>query len=437
MALKGLIIAAPSSGAGKTVVTLGLLRALQRQGVNICSAKSGPDYIDPAFHAAATGKDCINLDAWAMPPAALRAMAHRQPSGLLLIEGAMGLFDAAPVTGQAMGKGSVADLAETLDLPVVLVVDVARQAQTVAPVVAGLAGFRKNVKIAGVILNRVGSAKHRMMIEHAFTDIPVLGAVPRDARMARESRHLGLVQAGEDENLERFIQGAADVVAEGVDLTALSAIAKGLPTAGDTPHVAPLGQHIAVAQDEAFAFAYPHMLEGWRAAGAELSFFSPLNNEGPTKGADAVFLPGGYPELHAGKLAGASRFMTELRTTKALIYGECGGYMALGKGLIDAAGQRHEMLGLLPVSTSFATRKLHLGYRMLEALSGPMQGQQLPAHEFHYASIAESQPANLFAVQNSMGEDLGVLGHSRGRVSGSFAHVISMPETSLDGPSNP
>jgi len=427
MALKGLIIAAPSSGAGKTVVTLGLLRALRRQGVDICSAKSGPDYIDPAFHAAATGKACVNLDAWAMEPEALRAMAHRQHSGLLLIEGAMGLFDAAPVTGNGVGKGSVADLAEALDLPVVLVVDVARQAQSVAAVVAGLASFRKGVRVVGVVLNRVGSEKHRMMIERAILGIPVLGAVPRDARMVRESRHLGLVQAGEDAGLEAFIEGAADVVAAGVDLGALMALADGLPAAGPMPLVAPLGQRIAVARDEAFAFAYPHLLEGWRAAGAELSFFSPLADEGPSGQADAVFLPGGYPELHAGKLAAAGRFRALMRASEALVYGECGGYMVLGEGLVDADGVRHEMLGQLPVSTSFAARKLHLGYRTLTGLAGVFQGEVLPAHEFHYASIVESAPANLFAVRDSMGADLGVIGHRVGRVSGSFAHVISWP----------
>jgi len=433
MALKGLIIAAPSSGAGKTVVTLGLLRALKRQGIDMCSAKSGPDYIDPAFHAAATGKPCINLDAWAMPPAALRAMAHRQPSGVLLIEGAMGLFDAAPVTGNLMGKGSVADLAEVLDLPVVLVVDVARQAQSVAAVVAGLAGFRKGVRVAGVILNRIGSDKHRRMIERAISGIPVLGAVPREARMVRESRHLGLVQAGEDAGLEAFIEGAADVVAEGVDLKALAALAAPLPAAGPVPRMAPLGQRIAVARDQAFAFAYPHMLEGWRALGAEISFFSPLANEGPKADADAVFLPGGYPELHAGRLASAGHFKAAMQAGDALIYGECGGYMVLGEGLEDADGARHEMLGLLPVSTSFAARKLHLGYRMLEALEGPFQGNSLPAHEFHYASIVECQPANLFKARDSMGEDLGVMGHQSGRISGSFAHVILAPSNGVAG----
>ncbi len=433
MALKGLIIAAPSSGAGKTVVTLGVLRALRRQGVDICSAKSGPDYIDPAFHGAATGKACVNLDAWAMPPEALRAMAHRQASGMVVIEGAMGLFDAAPVAGNAMGKGSVADLAEALDLPVVLVVDVARQAQSVAAVVAGLASFRKGVRVAGVILNRVGSDKHRMMIERAIEGVPVLGAVPRDVRMVRESRHLGLVQAGEDAGLEGFIEGAADVITKGVDLTALVALAETVPDAGLAPRIAPLGQRIAVARDKAFAFAYPHMLAGWRAAGAEISVFSPLLDEAPRADADAVFLPGGYPELYAEKLAAAGCFKAAMQASDALVYGECGGYMVLGEGLIDADGTRHQMLGLLPVSTSFASRKLHLGYRMLKGLTGPLQGEVLPAHEFHYAGIIDSAPANLFGVQDSMGGDLGVIGHNNGRVSGSFAHVISMPEKAVAG----
>jgi len=430
MALKGLIIAAPGSGAGKTMITLGLLRAFRNQGIGVCSAKSGPDYIDPAFHSAATGKACINLDAWAMTPADLRAMAHRQAEGLLLVEGAMGLFDSAPELDDPMGRGSVADLAEILGLPVVLVVDVAKQAQSVAAVVAGLAGHRDGVRIVGVILNKVGSERHRVMVTRAIEamGMPVLGAVMRDKRMVRESRHLGLIQAGEGEGLEPFIEGAADVVSAGVDLDALAALAVPLPEAEPARKFLPLGQQIAVARDEAFAFSYPHMLEGWRAAGAAVSFFSPLADEGPRADADAVFLPGGYPELHAGKLAGNARFRREMRASNAVIYGECGGYMVLGEGLVDADGTRHEMLGLLPVSTSFAARKLHLGYRTLTALNGPFKGQRLAAHEFHYASIVASQTANLFEARDSLEHNLGIIGHSYGRISGSFAHIIMPPK---------
>ena len=424
MALNGLILAAPASGAGKTMVTLGLLRALHNRGIDICSAKSGPDYIDPAFHEAASGKPCVNLDAWAMAPAALRAMAHRQAAGTLLIEGAMGLFDGAPVADDPMGKGSVADLARALDLPVVLVVDVSRQAQSVAAVIAGLAGFCKGVRIAGVILNKVGSARHREMIERAITGIPVLGAIPRDNRMVRDSRHLGLVQAGEDSGLEDFIEGVASVIADSVDLDKLLSLADVVPKAGETQALKPIGQRISVARDEAFGFIYPHMISGWQAAGAEISFFSPLADEAPHPNSDAIFLPGGYPELNAGRLAANSRFKHALRASKAEIYGECGGYMVLGEGLEDANGVRHEMLGLLPVSTSFAKRKLHLGYRTLHALNGPFAGQKLNAHEFHYASITGAAPADLFTAADSMGAPLGSIGHRRGAVSGSFAHII-------------
>ena len=430
MALSGLIIAAPNSGAGKTMITLGLLRALRNSGVDVCSAKSGPDYIDPAFHTAASGVDCVNLDAWAMERADLRAMAHRQAQGVLLIEGAMGLFDGAPVAGSAFGKGSVADLAEALALPVVLVVDVARQAQSVAAVVAGLAGFRDGVRIAGVILNRVGSARHQAMVTRAVEaiGIPVLGAVMRDGRMQRESRHLGLVQAGEDAGLEGFIEGAAAVVAEAVDLPALQALAQPLESAASLHGITPLGQRMAIARDEAFAFTYPHLLEGWQRAGASLSFFSPLADEGPAPGSDCVFLPGGYPELHAGKLAASGQFITAMQSIDATVYGECGGYMVLGEGLEDADGVRHEMLGMLPVSTSFKARKLHLGYRTLTALAGSFKGQRLAAHEFHYACIIASQPADLFEACDAMGHDLGTIGHNRGRVSGSFAHIIMPPK---------
>jgi len=431
VALKGVIIAAPSSGAGKTMITLGLLRALRNRGEDICSAKSGPDFIDPAFHAAASGAACVNLDAWAMTPEDLRAMAHRQARGVLVIEGAMGLFDGAPVVGDPMGKGSVADLAEVLGLPVVLVLDVARQSQSMAAVVAGFAGFRESVRIAGVILNRVGSARHKAMVTRAVeaVGVPVVGAVMRDGRMARPSRHLGLVQAGEDAGLDGFIEGAAAVIEESVDVAALVALAEPLENAAPFQGFAPLGQRIAVARDAAFAFAYPHLLQGWRQAGAEVSYFSPLADEAPHAAADALFLPGGYPELHAGRLAANHAFKTAMRASKAEIYGECGGYMALGEGLVDADGVRHEMLGLLPVSTSFEKRKLHLGYRSLTALSGPFEGHRLPAHEFHYASILASETPNLFASSDSLGADLGVIGHRRGRVSGSFAHIIMPPRT--------
>lgn len=427
--MKGFVIAAPHSGAGKTMITLGLLRAFKNRGVAVVSAKSGPDYIDPRFHLAASGSSCVNLDAWAMPPERLRGLAAAQDGELLIVEGAMGLFDGAP-SDDPMGQGSVADLAEALDLPVVLVLDAARQSQTAAAVVHGLASLRPSVRIVGVILNRIGSERHGTMISRAIEalGIPVLGIVPRTDTMKMPSRHLGLVLAEEHADLEAFIETAADLISSNVSLDLLLDLATPVHDAKRVAGLPPLGARISVARDKAFAFAYPHMLDDWRLAGAEVSTFSPLNDEGPAGDADAIFLPGGYPELYAGRLAQNTGFaagMTSAKDRAALIYGECGGYMTLGGSLTDADGITHRMLGFLPVSTSFAARKLHLGYRRLTPLDDLPWAGPLNGHEFHYASIIEEDShGRLFEARDSLGVTLGALGHRRGNIFGSFAHVI-------------
>ncbi|MBM3519290.1 MAG: cobyrinic acid a,c-diamide synthase, partial [Alphaproteobacteria bacterium] len=228
------------------------------------------------------------------------------------------------------------------------------------------------------------------------------------------------------QDLEGFIARAALAVARETVLDRFANEARPLPaTPNSHPALPPLGQIIAVARDMAFGFSYPHMIEGWRRAGADIQFFSPLADEAPDGTADAVFLPGGYPELHAGRLAGNVRFLTGLRQFKGLIYGECGGYMVLGEGLIDATGARHAMAGLLPLTTSFADRRLHLGYRALTPLPGSPWRKPLRGHEFHYATIASEGAADrLFAAQDASGTALPAMGLRRGQVMGSFAHVI-------------
>ncbi|WP_294609862.1 cobyrinate a,c-diamide synthase [Roseovarius sp.] len=418
--MPGLILAAPSSGAGKTTVTLALLRLLSREGLSVRGAKSGPDYIDPRFHEAACGAPCPNLDAWAMSPERITDLASGE--GLLIIEGAMGLFDGAPPDG----RGAVADLARTLTLPVVLVVDAGRMAGSVAPLVAGFARFDTSVHVAGVILNNTGSERHEAMLRRALAPLglPVLAALRRDPRLAQPSRHLGLVQASERADLEAFLDVAADALGAMLDRDALLALARPLPAPVTAQRLAPPAQVIAVAQDRAFGFAYPHMLADWRAAGAEIRLFSPLADD-PVPEAGFVFLPGGYPELHAGRLSAAQTFMQSLKVAAqhSDIYGECGGYMVLGDGLIDADGSRHPMAGLLPLETSFATRKLHLGYRQLTARDGPFRGAWA-GHEFHYASTLRAKGPPLFAAQDAEGNTLDDMGLSLGRVSGSFAHLI-------------
>ncbi len=416
---RGLILAAPSSGSGKTTLTLGLLRALSRRGDAVRGAKSGPDYIDPRFHEAACGAPCPNLDAWAMSPARIAALAAGP--GLVLIEGAMGLFDGAPPDG----RGATADLARQLGLPVLLVVDCARMAHSVAALVAGFAGHDPAVRIAGVILNRIGSPRHEAMLRRALEPLglPVIGALPRLARLQHPSRHLGLVQAGERADLDTWLDQVAGEVAASIDLDALTALAAPLPDAPQAPHLAPPGQRIAVACDRAFAFAYPHMLDDWRAGGAEIVAFSPLADEAPDPDADFIFLPGGYPELHAGTLAAAATFRAGMVAATCPVFGECGGYMVLGRGLVDAAGARHEMLGLVDLETSFATRSLHLGYRHVTATAGPLRGRWA-AHEFHYATVTHEQGQPLFAATDAEGAALAPMGLTTGRVFGSFAHLI-------------
>jgi cobyrinic acid a,c-diamide synthase len=419
---KALIVAAPHSGSGKTLVTLGLIRALRNAGHRVASAKVGPDYIDPQFHSAASGEPCVNVDPWAMGTSACASLLQNEAE-ITIIEGVMGLFD-----GPEGAKGSTADLAADLGLPVLLVIDCARQAQSIAALVYGFKQHRPDVHIAGLFLNCVKSDRHVTILRAALSEcgIPIIGQLRHNDSFCMPSRHLGLVQAMENQSLEQFLGTVASGVARETFLDKLFQIAKPLTNQVGKPEnlLPPLAQNIAIASDEAFSFVYPHFLKAWAKAGASMRFFSPLANEAPPK-SDAVYLPGGYPELHAGKLAANSTFLSGLRDFKGLIYGECGGYMTLGESLTDAEGIQHTMAALLPLKTSFATRKLHLGYRQLTSLSGPFP-KHLRGHEFHYATIvSEGEADRLFEAQTANGIALPAMGLRRGIVMGSFAHIIS------------
>jgi cobyrinic acid a,c-diamide synthase len=430
-----LVISAPASGAGKTTLTLALARAFGDRGLAVQCFKSGPDYIDPAFHTAATGRASVNVDSWAMPRDTIETLVSRAKNAdLVLAEGSMGLFDGVATPGQS-GTGASADLAEMMGWPVLLVLDPAGQAQTAAAVAAGLRDFRKGVRIAGVVLNRVASPRHEDLIRRAMDSvgIVVLGALPRHAPIALPERHLGLVQAEELSRLNELISEAARLVAERIDLDAVLRLAECGWTASDAnapARVTPPGQRIALARDAAFSFIYPHVLEGWRAAGAEILPFSPLADERPDDSADVCWLPGGYPELHAGPIAANQRFRKAVRAfaeTRA-VHGECGGYMVLGEGLTDAKGTRHAMTGLLGLETSFAKRRMHLGYRRAElttGMPGHAQGARLRGHEFHYASILAQPDPPLASVRDANGAEVAETGSRRGHVTGTFFHLIA------------
>jgi len=431
---RGLILGAPRSGSGKTTVTLALVAALRRRGLRVRVAKSGPDYIDPAFHAAAAAAPCPNLDAWAMAPAQLDSIVAGLASDadLVLIETAMGLFDGVEAAPGRSGAG--AELAARYGLPVLLVLDVSGQSQSAAAVARGFACHRDGVRVGGVVLNRVGSERHREQAARAMAALPmpVLGSVGRDAAIALPERHLGLVQAGEHADLARLFGALAEMGERSLDLDAVLALAAPLAAEpGDAPGFRPPGQRIALAQDAAFSFFYPHLAAAWRQAGAEIVPFSPLADEAPPEHCDSCWLPGGYPELHAPALAAADRFRAGTSRFAATrpIHGECGGYMVLGTSLIDAGGATHPMLGLLSHVTSFARRKLHLGYREARLLAdAPIgnEGAAIRGHEFHYAVVSDpGTDAPLATLADSAGRSLGPAGGMRGRVSGSFFHAIA------------
>lgn len=444
MTPRGILIAAPASHAGKTLVTAGLVRALARRGHRIAAFKTGPDYIDPGFLAVAAGRPAGNLDPWAMRGSTIGALldAIGGDADLVVGEGVMGLFD-----GAADGRGSTADLAHALGLPVVLVVDARGMSGSVAALVEGFARFRPDLAVAGVILNRVASERHRAMLERALvagSAVAVLGALAHDPSLVLPERHLGLVQAAEIDGLEVLLERCADRLEAAVDLTALLAAMRPVrrrPTDPGETALPPPGQRIAVARDDAFGFAYGAQLELWRRAGCEVLPFSPLADAAPDERADVVFLPGGYPELHAPTIAAGGRFLAGVHAAArrgAMILGECGGYMVLGRALIDLSGRRHAMAGLLEVVTSLAPARRTLGYRRVRPLaSGPLAAAGvLRGHEFHYARETERRGEAWLRTWDAAGEDLGVAGARNGRVAGSFVHLIDVEAVATPASAN-
>lgn len=434
---KGLLISAPASGTGKTTVTLGLLAALRAQGLKVQPFKSGPDYIDPAFHTAASGQASFNLDSWAMPKGRLYQMLrHADGADLILAEGSMGLFDGVAIPGET-GSGASADIAALMGWPVVLVLDVSGQAQSAAAVAHGFATLHPDMPFAGVILNRVASPRHEAMVRAGMeaANIRVFGALPRNPDITLPERHLGLVQAEENTELEAILQRAAAFISQNVDTAGLLDVANSASRAHcPCPQTRPPGTRIALARDAAFSFVYPHLIAEWRQAGATILPFSPLADEGPDDSADCCWLPGGYPELHAGRLAAASIFLQKIRSfawTKP-VHGECGGYMAMGAALIDKQGIRHEMAGLLGLVTSYEKRKMHLGYRQAElahAIPGHMAGARLRGHEFHYSTIIDQPDAPLAEVRDAGGAVVAETGSLRrhaqgGMATGTYFHLI-------------
>jgi cobyrinic acid a,c-diamide synthase len=437
-----LLIAAPASGQGKTTVTLGLLRALARRGTAVQPFKVGPDYIDPGHHTRAAGSDSRNLDTWMVGPAATRELFQRAAdrADISVLEGVMGLYDGL---ADDTSRASSAEMAKLLGTPVTLVLDVARQGPTAAAIVRGLQVFDPEVPLAGVILNRVGSPRHADLIAGVVTErcgLPVLGAIPREERMEIPERHLGLF-TGAERSWEHIYERLADVVERCVDLAALerlAAAAPALPRARPHLFAAKFRPHprrfaslrVGIARDAAFNFLYADNLDLLRHYGAELIFFSPLHDDRPPSGCTLLYFGGGYPELHALKLAANRSMLDAVRahaTAGGRIYGECGGLMYLGEGLTDLDGVCHPLAGLLPVRTKMAGRKLSLGYVVARATRDTLilrAGEAVRGHIFHYSEAeTRSGGETSLEVRQTRGTLFRTEGWQAGNVFASYLHL--------------
>ena len=386
------LLAAPRSGSGKTTMTCALLMALKRRGCAPCAFKSGPDYIDPMFHRAVLGVESRNLDLFFSAPETVRTLYARGAAGhgAAVCEGAMGFYDGL---GGVSDRASAWHLADTLGLPVLLVVEPKGQSLTLAAELKGLNSFRTPSHIAGILLNNCTARMHALlapMLEKE-TGLPVLGFLPKLPEAVIGSRHLGLYTAAEVENLQQKLALLADAVEEHIDWPRLLALCEKEPPA--LPEKAPQPSarvRIAVAQDEAFCFIYAETLEAFRDAGAEVVFFSPLRDTALPENIGGLYLPGGYPELHARELSGNTSLLREIKQkieSGLPTAAECGGFLYLGQSLTDAEGQSWPMAGVLPGEAKDAGRLVRFGYATLSADSDSLlfrAGESVPIHEFHH-----------------------------------------------------
>jgi len=416
---RALLVSAPASGQGKTTVTAALARRARTQGLRVRVFKTGPDFLDPMLLEAASGGPVDPLDLWMVGEAQCRALLQEaaRTADLILVEGVMGLHD---------GRPSSADLAQCFGLPVLAVIDGAAMAQTFGAIALGLARYRDGLRFHGVIANRVGSVRHAQMLAASLPpSLLFLGALPRNGGYALPERHLGLLQAGEIADLDARLDAAAAALGESVDFASIPQVAFGEPTqispqAGEGYSTAPPrldGLRIGVARDAAFAFLYRANLELLATLGARLEFFSPLADRA-LPDVDALYLPGGYPELHAARLAANAPLLAALRTHHAAgkpIVAECGGMMPLFEALTDGDGRRHEMAGLLAGETAMQPRLQGLAMQSVDLGDGSLRG-----HAFHYSRLSTPlEPA--VRARTKQGEEGEPLFRDRG-LTASYIH---------------
>ena len=431
------VLAALSSGSGKTTLAVGLMSAFAER-MTVQAYKVGPDYIDPGYHAAATGRPSRNLDTWMIPPERVKESFARSAvsADLCIIEGVMGLFDGYDGRSEA---GSTAEVAKLLSAPVVLVIDAHSMARSVGAVALGFRQFDPQLNLAGVILNNVASAAHAQWVTEAVQSVgsSVLGCVPRSQNLAVPERHLGLYMAGERmAATQTFIETAKEVVRQNMDLSALEALARTAPKIELRSLIIPEGNltsgdvRIGVARDEAFCFYYEDNFDLLREAGAELVFFSPLHDPDLPPALSGLYLGGGYPELYAAQLAENAPMRAALKSaieSGMPTYAECGGLMSLAETFVDGAGVAYPMLGVLPGFTRL-TGQLKMGYREVVALqSTPLlgKGETARGHEFHYSEWIRpaGNDACAYAIQPRRGGESQPEGFAKDNLLASYVHL--------------
>ncbi|TAK31634.1 MAG: cobyrinate a,c-diamide synthase [Chloroflexota bacterium] len=438
-----ILIAGTTSGVGKTTITAGLIASLTARGLRVQPYKCGPDYIDPSYHSLAAGRPCRNLDSWMLPRSAMLEVFSRacQDVDVAVIEGVMGLYDGH---GDLDDEGSSAEIARLLNVPVILVADVGKVASSAAAMILGYQQFDPRVRIAGAILNRVGSPSHLRWIQEPLerkVKVPVVGHLPKNAQLHLPERHLGLIPAAESVTLAESLARIRSQVEVTVDVDAILAIARGAGPlrTQDAPCLFPgtdveTRATIAVARDEAFSFYYQDNLDLLTAWGARIVPVSPLRDRGLPPEADGLYIGGGFPELYAADLADNTSFLSSIREAAQRnmpICAECGGLMYLSQGIADKEGHRHELAGLVPGWSIMQRQRVRMGYVTAEVLrDNPLarQGERLRGHEFHWSTLEGQLAAPAYHLE---GKDPRPEGHAVGNLLASYVHLHfgAHPET--------
>jgi cobyrinic acid a,c-diamide synthase len=441
-----IVIAGACSGVGKTTISVGLMNALRDAGFRVQAFKVGPDYIDPSYHRAATGRASGNLDAWMVPQDQIVELFTREAASadIAVVEGVMGLYDGLSGLDET---GSTAHIAKILRCPVILVIDVYSMARTAAAVALGYKRFDESVNISGIILNRVGGISHAAWCKQAIegaTGIPVVGSLPRNAEIELPERHLGLIPTPEKEPVDRFFSKTTDFIRSNVDLDAVIKIAKSAPEIPRVKHpIYPAKKHpktvaIGIAFDEAFNFYYSGNLDLLEAYGAELRYFSPIHDQALPADVDGLYIGGGFPEMLSKELEanGAMQRAVKAAAESGMpIYAECGGLMYLTDSIVDFEGKSFRMTGVLHGKTVMV-RKVLLNYALAEITrDNPLSkaGNHLKGHEFHSSKIVDLPADAEFAYTLRRGE--GIDGKHDGwlqqNVLASYMHVHFAQEANV------